>query len=121
MSSQTPKPDVNLLLQLEMLKVLKKLQKTGGELGEEGATDIDGLRVVKALSHMRTMKAKFVNNPTTICRDYSRAWEERLGAEGKPWTWDGDVLKAINFGKYRSMLRVFAMFGAVKALLPEAR
>jgi len=72
--------------------------------------------VVKALSHMRTLKAKFVNIPTTICREYSRAWEERLGAEGKPWTWDGDVLRAINFGKYRSMLRVFAMFGAVKAL-----
>jgi hypothetical protein len=108
--------DMNVLIQLELVRALRKLTKKGSDNSSGGGDggDLDGLKVVKALSHMRASKSLFLKRPMKMVREYSEEWEERLGARGKPWTWQTDVARHIAWGKYRWMLRVFCMLGAIK-------
>ena len=98
---------------LEVLKVLKKSRSTD----EPDSEGLDGLRVLRSMGRMRSLKDQFRKNPKRVVRDYVKHWEEQLEAEGKPWTWR-DVQQKIPFGKYRSMKRVFLMLGEIlKSLL----
>ena len=105
--------DMQTQLMFEMLKHLRETQnKAGGEQGDLDAPDnheLDGVRVLRTLSRMRALKAQLRRDPERICREYQQRWEEELGAEGKPWRWI-DLNRSINFGKFKSIRRVHAMF-----------
>ena len=107
--------DVNQLIQLEIVKSLKQInRRSHSDTGD--AEDLDGLRVMRSLGRMRALKSQLHNHPGRIIREYEQGWVAELGAAHKPWTWR-DVATAIPWGKYRFMMRVYVMFGEIKALM----
>jgi hypothetical protein len=109
-------PDISALIQLQMLKEMKRMQKKDDGGDYSGGGGIDGLRILKTLGNLRNMKTAFKKHPAKISQEYTDEWEERLGARGRPWSWR-DVAKHINWAKYRSMWRVYVMLGEIKSYL----
>jgi hypothetical protein len=95
-------PDLSGLIQLQMLKEMKRMQKkeSMGNYSGAGGGD-DEFRILKSLGNLRNLKISF-ENPAKISREYNDEWEERLEAKGRAWTWR-DAAKDINGAKYRSM------------------
>ena len=104
--------DVNMMVQMQLLKEIQKMQKQSGGLGSEGGP-LDGLRVLKTLGNLRALRDNMKEKPTRVVREYTQEWEETLGARGRPWSWR-DVARHVNWSKYRSMHRVYVMLGGVK-------
>jgi hypothetical protein len=78
------------------------------------------MKVMRALSRLRALKGRMRKFPKENVREYRDNWEEKLGARGKAWNWR-DVARAIGFGKYRSMLRIYVACGAVEELLHQGQ
>jgi len=110
--------ETQLMMMQVMEAMLEKLQKPQGEDAAEG--NLDGLRVVKALSRLRELKTRMHQNPKAVYRAFKESWEEELGAEGKPWTWR-DVSHHIPFGKFASIKRVHVLMGTVLGMLERGQ
>ena len=72
----------NLLVNMEILKLLK--QKTGDPSEREDA-GYEGLRILKTFSRMRHLRQDIDLHPGRTVREYYGDWEEELHARGKPW------------------------------------
>ena len=77
---------------------------------------LDGLRVVRAMGRLRSMKETMRRNPRRVVREYRQMWEEELDANGRPWSWR-DVGRRITWGRMLSMKRVWTMFAEVMRLM----
>ena len=94
----------------------EKKPKNTDDFKETG--ELDGLRVMKAMSRARAVHRNQEANPVKTCESYLAQWEHTLNAEGKPWNWT-DVSRFIGMGKHRSMMRMFIGIGNVEKLLKE--
>jgi len=110
--------ETQLMMMQVMEAMLEKVQKPQSEDQAEGS--LDGLRVVKALSRLRELKTRMHQNPKGVYKAFKEAWEEELGADGKPWTWQ-DVSHHIPFGKFGSLKRMHVLMGTVLNLLERGQ
>ena len=110
--------DVNGRINLEILKILQQMQ---GDQSLAGTESVDGVRVMKAMSRLRSLRSRVDKKPMQVVKDYHRFWEEELNADGRPWSWDYDVRNRIQWKEHRSMLRVWVMFSSIMSLLDEGR
>ncbi len=108
---------MNSLVQLEILKALKNLGKDAFD-DPGDSQDLDGMRIMRTMGRMRSLKNQLSSNPGRIIREYEEMWAKELGAGHKPWTWR-DVAAHVSWGRCRSMLRVFVMLGEIKALMEQ--
>ena len=102
-----------------MMKMTKEMSVVMRDGAGEGADsgDLDGMRVMRTLSRMRTLKSQIKDNPRKIIDDYETDWQQEIGGAHKLWTWRDIAVEKIAWGKYRSMLRMYVMMGEVKALM----
>ena len=113
------KEAMNLMLQMQMMKMMKEMSVVMRDGAGEGADsgELDGMRVMRTLSRMRTLKSQIKDNPRKIIDDYETDWQQEIGGAHKLWTWRDIAVEKIAWGKYRSMLRMYVMMGEVKALM----
>ena len=118
--------DVNLALQLEVLKVLRRLQKKGGD-SDSGAEDEThtGLRVhragVEALAKLRKQLKK---NPDKVTAAHVLMMKDRLGVTDARMIWHPtDYSRRLlpKFGRMRGMWRVHYMTSELLAALLQKR
>ncbi len=64
--------DPNLMLQVMMFKLLKKMAAKSRDGGENG--ELDGLRVMRTLSRMRELKRQMRANPGRVIREFEASW-----------------------------------------------
>ncbi len=107
------------MLQMQMMKMMKEMSVDMRDGAGEGADsgELDGMRVMRTLSRMRTLKSQIKDNPRKIIDDYETDWQQEIGGAHKLWTWRDIAVEKIAWGKYRSMLRMYVMMGEVKALM----
>ncbi len=108
--------DLNTLILMKMAQQLSAKKDESIDGGEE----VEGLKVARALSRLRMLNERAKSHPMKGFCEYREYWEDLLSAHGKAWAW-GDVAKAINFDRFKSMLRMLILFGKVEALLWKAQ
>ena len=113
------KEAMNLMFQMQRMKMMEEMSVVTRDGAGEGADsgELDGMRVIRTLSRMRTLKSQIKDNPRKIIDDYETDWQQEIGGAHKLWTWRDIAVEKIAWGKYRSMLRMYVMMGEVKALM----
>ena len=102
---------VRAQIMLEILRELRHLRFSDRAQVLDDAPDshaLDGVRVLRTLSRMRALRSRVREQPQEIVQEYTKKWEDEMGAAGKPWRWL-DVNWQIDWGKFKSMKRCHAM------------
>ena len=98
---------VQLEMQREIIKMMQEF-RTGGYRPADDApagNELDGLRVARNLSRMRTLKEQLEAHPDRNYREYKDRWVRQLGAENRPFRWV-DRNRWIRWKKYSSIRRM---------------
>ena len=113
---------VNLAIQMEMLKVLQSMRDDAGQDGGEDvpAGHLDGLRISRNLSRMRSLEAQIEAEPLRTWRQCRARWVKLLGKEGDGFRWH-DRNRAIKWKKYGGTRRVDFMLCQVFESLEQDR
>jgi hypothetical protein len=74
------------------------------------------MKVLKSMSELRALRGEFRSNPKRVVKEYVSHWEERLDAQGRPWTWK-DAAHVIPFNRMKGMQRIYLLFGEVLRLI----
>jgi len=105
--------NLNLLIQLEMLKQLRKNKRPGDEdsdddqlwSGTGGSGGGKGAGVGKTLSRYHALRRRVRKDPETVIRRYVEKMRLQVGAEpGQPWTLM-DVNRRLAWGRFKSLQR----------------
>ena len=114
-------PDLNLLIQLELLRVLGT-RREDLELGPLGSPTEGGHRgVERSLRSLHQMKNEIHRRPQGLVTEYINKVREILGVvDGQVWTFS-DFNKRIAWGKHKGLQRMHFMLGEVLVLMDSGR
>ena len=115
--SSNAEPDLNTMVMLLMARKLLGEKGSGSNDFEEDG-DLNGMKVMKAMSRSRAQRDHMALFPRRHVQEYRDSWERELfgGLHGKPWVWD-DVVREIGMAeRHRSMHRMFIAFGEIERL-----
>ena len=110
--------DLQTRILFQMLQALTKRNDSEGLI--EGG-DLEGLKIMKAMSKMRALKQQAHLHPDKTSDDYVERWESDLNAEGKACGWTDVATRIPSFREMRSMHRIFVMFGSVEVCLRQSQ
>ena len=116
-----PNPDIDMLFKLQMLKAVTRLNHTSAGAGEE-ETDGQGIRgVARSMRSYAALKNRIHTQPTMFIKQFIAEVEERLGvAPNQPYTLR-DHARRIQWGRFRSLHRVYLMLGEIFGLLDAGK
>jgi hypothetical protein len=86
-SSKNSAPDVGLSVQMEMLKVLKKMQKPRGSEDEGSDSEDDHNEKKSGLEPMHRMRRRILQKPRVIFKEYTEYVKDRFGVTTDKQAW----------------------------------
>lgn len=101
-------PDVNQMIQLEMLRVLKRMQRGDESSGESGDENKEKDSSTKAFRGVEKSRRKVERHPTKVTAEFVRRMRRELGVVHPTQYWkvaDYSRRLAPQFGRLRGLLR----------------